>query len=58
MTPPFRCGANMCYICRSPINIGKKTAAGHGAAAGYEHFCNHLRNPGQGCNTCNNCSLW
>jgi len=40
-----RCGAKMCYICRTPIKD-------------YSHFCNHPRSPGRGCNKCKSCSLW
>lgn len=50
-----RCGALMCYICRQPIIPGKKDANGH---VGYDHFCQHPRNPGQGCSNCKKCSLW
>ncbi|CAL1528684.1 unnamed protein product [Lymnaea stagnalis] len=40
-----RCGATMCYICRTS-NIN------------YSHYCNHPRDPGNGCYVCNACSLW
>jgi len=40
-----RCGTTMCYICRS-------------SKIGYEHFCNHPRDPGKGCDLCKKCSLW
>jgi hypothetical protein len=46
-----RCGALMCYICRKAI----KTTDGKKA---YNHFCQHPRNPGQGCSKCKKCSLW
>jgi TRIAD3 protein (E3 ubiquitin-protein ligase RNF216) len=35
----------MCYICKLTIK-------------GYDHFCQHPRNPGQGCRSCKKCSLW
>ncbi|XP_060224049.1 E3 ubiquitin-protein ligase RNF216 isoform X3 [Meriones unguiculatus] len=40
-----RCGAQMCYLCRVPIN-------------GYDHFCQHPRSPGAPCQECSRCSLW
>lgn len=40
-----RCGAQICYLCRVPIN-------------GYDHFCQHPRSPGAPCQECNRCSLW
>ncbi|XP_051063333.1 E3 ubiquitin-protein ligase RNF216-like [Phodopus roborovskii] len=40
-----RCGAQMCYLCRLPID-------------GYEHFCQHPRFPGCPCQQCFRCSLW
>ncbi|XP_056359391.1 E3 ubiquitin-protein ligase RNF216 [Oenanthe melanoleuca] len=40
-----RCGAQMCYLCRVPIN-------------GYDHFCQHPRSPGAPCQDCAKCSLW
>ncbi|XP_069501658.1 E3 ubiquitin-protein ligase RNF216-like isoform X2 [Ambystoma mexicanum] len=40
-----RCGAQMCYLCRVPIN-------------GYDHFCQHPKSPGAPCRDCTRCSLW
>ncbi|XP_078274544.1 E3 ubiquitin-protein ligase RNF216 [Rhinoraja longicauda] len=40
-----RCGAQICYLCRAPIN-------------GYDHFCQHPRSPGAPCRLCKRCSLW
>ncbi|XP_043945361.1 E3 ubiquitin-protein ligase RNF216-like [Protopterus annectens] len=40
-----RCGAQLCYVCRAPIN-------------GYDHFCQHPRSPGAPCRDCTKCSLW
>ncbi|XP_053550575.1 E3 ubiquitin-protein ligase RNF216 [Bombina bombina] len=40
-----RCGAQMCYLCRTPIN-------------GYDHFCQHPHSPGAPCRQCTQCSLW
>lgn len=43
-----RCGMTMCYICRTP-------------RIGYDHFCNHFRDPNRqhkGCQQCNKCLLW
>uniref|UniRef100_UPI00398E364F E3 ubiquitin-protein ligase RNF216 n=1 Tax=Pristiophorus japonicus TaxID=55135 RepID=UPI00398E364F len=40
-----RCGAQICYLCRAPIN-------------GYDHFCQHPRSPGAPCHLCKRCSLW
>uniref|UniRef100_A0A8C5Q0V2 Ring finger protein 216 n=1 Tax=Leptobrachium leishanense TaxID=445787 RepID=A0A8C5Q0V2_9ANUR len=40
-----RCGAQMCYLCRTPIN-------------GYDHFCQHPHSPGAPCRECTRCSLW
>lgn len=40
-----RCGTLMCYVCKGKI-------------AGYNHFCNHPKNPGEPCRKCNLCSLW
>ncbi|CAH2306697.1 E3 ubiquitin- ligase RNF216 [Pelobates cultripes] len=40
-----RCGAQMCYLCRAPIN-------------GYDHFCQHPHSPGAPCRECTRCSLW
>lgn len=41
-----RCGNTMCYVCRQTI------------ARNYSHFCQHTREPGKRCQTCNLCSLW
>jgi hypothetical protein len=40
-----RCGQLMCYVCKGKI-------------AGYQHFCNHPKNPGHPCDKCKLCSLW
>eukprot|EP00079_Xenopus_tropicalis_P038831 XP_017952602.1 PREDICTED: E3 ubiquitin-protein ligase RNF216 isoform X3 [Xenopus tropicalis] len=40
-----RCGAQICYLCRAPIN-------------GYDHFCQHPHSPGAPCRECTRCSLW
>ena len=40
-----RCGAKMCYICRQD-------------KIDYQHFCQHARNPDNGCAVCKKCSLW
>jgi hypothetical protein len=40
-----RCGTLMCYVCKGKIT-------------GYNHFCNHPKNPGEQCRKCNLCSLW
>ncbi|XP_024528430.1 E3 ubiquitin-protein ligase RNF216 [Selaginella moellendorffii] len=41
-----RCGQTMCYVCRQKIS------------AGYSHFCQHAREPGKSCRSCNRCGLW
>ncbi|KAM8934684.1 E3 ubiquitin-protein ligase RNF216 [Pelodytes ibericus] len=40
-----RCGAQMCYLCRTSIS-------------GYDHFCQHPHSPGAPCRECTRCSLW
>eukprot|EP00045_Choanoeca_perplexa_P013748 m.156821 g.156821 ORF g.156821 m.156821 type:complete len:1075 (-) comp16445_c1_seq19:315-3539(-) len=43
-----RCGTLSCYQCRAIIS----------RKVGYNHFCQHVRNPGQNCKECKKCSLW
>ncbi|KAK3271073.1 hypothetical protein CYMTET_20557 [Cymbomonas tetramitiformis] len=44
-----RCGTLICYICKELIT----------KQVGYNHFCQHPREPGQACpKKCRKCSLW
>ncbi|KAI5479153.1 hypothetical protein MNV49_004013 [Pseudohyphozyma bogoriensis] len=44
-----RCGVATCYSCGKTI----------GTLEGYQHFCQHVRDPGSaGCPSCSKCSLW
>ncbi|GLJ06301.1 hypothetical protein SUGI_0035800 [Cryptomeria japonica] len=41
-----KCGTIMCYICRQTIPDE------------YSHFCQHSRDPANGCQKCKKCGLW